>query len=334
MQKDFHYHIAYVLAKVAGYDKDQRAIIAYASQYVDDNTDRKYLVSDKHGEFFADFPVYVAGNGKRFYPIITQVDGIDYSKLTTQRYVFAPFHFLPAGEKDSRNNALIDGLKNQFCTIRGCDNAEELLVSAIKSNDPYQLGIALHTYADTWSHEKFTAFQEDWNKNRKPLSLKKVAPEVGHAQFIHEPDEISRTWIDNRFGDDYKVNNTERTLDCIKALYNILKPAGRWNNVKSQFEQIVQAPNPASRMEAIKQTHSEMPLYDENKWINEALGFKRDPSEVPGPDPSGTTGESGTKNPRFVDISFRDNFEVSHWHNFQGAAKKHLASVLNMVPIL
>ena len=334
MQKDFHYHIAYVLAKLAGYDQKQRAIIAYASQYVDDNTDRKYVVSDAYGEFFADFPDYVAADGKRFYPIITQVDGIDYSKLTTQKYVYAPFHFLPAGEEDSKNDVLIDGVRNPFCTIRGCDNAVELLASAIKSNDPYLLGIALHTYADTWAHEKFTAFQEDWNKNRKPLTAKRLGPEVGHAQFLHDPDEISKTWTDYRFGDDYKVNNTERALECIRASYKVLKPVGVWDDVKAGFEQIVQAPNAAYRMDVIKQTHPEIPFYDENLWINEALGFKRDLSEVPKPDPSGTSGETGTKNPRFVEVSFKGNFAESHWHKFQLAAKKQLASVLNMVRIL
>jgi len=334
MQKDFHYHVAYVLAKLSGYDKKQRTVVAYASQYVDDNTGRKYVVSDAYGEFFADFPVYVTGsNGRRFYPIITQADGLDYSKLTTQKYVYAPFHFLPAGE-DAKNDALIDGNRNPFCTIRGCDNAVELLVSAIKSNDLYLLGIALHTFADTWAHEKFTAFQEDWNKNRKPLTIKKLGPEVGHAQFFNDPDEISKTWIDYRFGDDYKVHNAERALECIRASYRILKPGGIWEDVKSGFEQIVQAPDAASRMDAVRQTHTEIPVYDENQWINEALGFKRDLSEVPTPDPSGTSGETGTKNPRFVDVSFKENFEESHWHGFQVAAKKQLAAVLNMVRIL
>lgn len=334
MQKDFHYHIAYVLAKLAGYDHKQRAVIAYSSQYVDDNTDRKYVVSDAYGEFFADFPDYIGSSGKRFYPIITQVDGLAYSKLTTQKYVYAPFHFLPAGEEDAKNDALIDGSRNPFCTIRGCDNAVALLVSAIKSNDPYLLGIAMHTYADTWAHEKFTAFEEEWNRNRKPLTVKKLGPEVGHAQFFHDPDEISKMWIDNRFGDDNKVHNSERALECIRASYKILKPDGVWDDVKAVFEQIVQTPNAAYRMDVIRQAHPEIPSYDENQWINEALVFKRDMSEVPMPDPTGTSGDSGTKNPRFVDISFKDNFGGSHWHRFQIAAKKQLAAVLNMVRIL
>lgn len=130
------------------------------------------------------------------------------------------------------------------------------------------------------------------------------------------------------------VNNTERTLECIRVSYKILKPGSVWDDVKAGFEQIVQAPNAAYRMDAIKLAHPEIPSYDENQWINDALGFKRDLSEVPTPDPSGTSGETGTKNPRFVDISFKENFEKSHWHRFQGAAKKQLASVLNMIRIL
>ena len=46
MQKDFHYDVIYTLAKEAGYKNDEAYVIAYSSQYVDDNTDREYSVFD------------------------------------------------------------------------------------------------------------------------------------------------------------------------------------------------------------------------------------------------------------------------------------------------
>ncbi len=49
MQRDFHCYIVYALAKGAGYKDDEAHIIAYASQYADDNTDREYTVSDSFG---------------------------------------------------------------------------------------------------------------------------------------------------------------------------------------------------------------------------------------------------------------------------------------------
>jgi len=51
MQKDFHYDIIYALAKAAGYADSEANIIAYASQYTDDNTDREYSAFASHGEF-------------------------------------------------------------------------------------------------------------------------------------------------------------------------------------------------------------------------------------------------------------------------------------------
>jgi hypothetical protein len=57
MQKDFHYDIIYAIAKEAGYKDDEAYIIAYSSQYVDDNTDREYSAfDDSHNEFYVGFP--------------------------------------------------------------------------------------------------------------------------------------------------------------------------------------------------------------------------------------------------------------------------------------
>ncbi len=63
MQKDFHYDIIYALAKAAGYTDSEANIIAYASQYVDDNTDREYSAFDSHGEFYVGFPDEIGKSG-------------------------------------------------------------------------------------------------------------------------------------------------------------------------------------------------------------------------------------------------------------------------------
>lgn len=76
-----------------------------------------------------------------------------------------------------------------------------------------------------------------------------------------------------------------------------------------------------------KMSDRNMLEYDEDKWINEALLFSRDASEIPEYDTS--TGNPKPNRPRFVDISVRDI--NSHWFKFQSAAKKQLAMVLNTV---
>lgn len=72
-----------------------------------------------------------------------------------------------------------------------------------------------------------------------------------------------------------------------------------------------------------------MPEYDEDKWLNKALIFTRDKSEIPESDPLRPT---PIPRPRFVDISVKDI--NSHWFRFQNAAKKQLAMVLSITDAL
>ena len=60
MEKDFHHHIIYALAKMAGFDKKiqgsdetEAHIIAYSSQYVDDNCDRTYTINKDNNKFIS-----------------------------------------------------------------------------------------------------------------------------------------------------------------------------------------------------------------------------------------------------------------------------------------
>ncbi len=61
MQIDFHYHLIYVLAEQAGFNRDsgngemEAGIIAYASQYVDDNNDNQVIGAEEE-------PSYIKGD--------------------------------------------------------------------------------------------------------------------------------------------------------------------------------------------------------------------------------------------------------------------------------
>lgn len=323
MQKDFHYYVIYALAKEVGYDDNDAYIIAYASQYVDDNTDREYTVSDSSGEFYVGFPDKIGKSGEFYFPIITQAVDITSFKLSVQRYVYAPFHFIPGD-----NNVEINGEKNPLCTTRGCKNAITLVQDAVKNKDLYRIGIALHNYADTWSHERFSAFYEDWNKVYKSI-LKGIPPNIGHAEVFHKPDEISLVWEDKRFKE--KIDNRERALQAAEKIFGFIKKGEKqWSDVKSTFENIMSAKNFDERINLIKNIYQAMQDYDEDKWINDALIFSRDASEIPEYDP--LTGNPKPNRARFVDISIRDI--NSNWFRFQNAAKKQLAMVLNMVDAL
>jgi hypothetical protein len=324
MQKDFHYDIIYALTKKAGYTDDEASIIAYASQYVDDNTDREYSAFDSYGKFYVGFPERIGKSGNLYFPIITQAVDITSFKLSVQRYVFAPFHFIPGD-----NNVTINGKTNSLCTTRGCKNVVTLLQEALKSKDLYRIGIVLHTYADTWAHERFSAFREDWNRVYKSI-IKNLPPNIGHAEVFHKPDEISVEWIDERFGKK-KIKNREKALESAEYIFGLINRGNvKWNDIRNDFEKIMKAKNLNERVTLVKEMYPKIPEYKEDKWINEALIFKRNKSEIPEYDPF--KGHPRPTRPRYVDISVKGI--NSHWFRFQKVAKKQLTMVMNMVESL
>ncbi len=322
MQRDFHYDVVFALAKEAGYHPSDANTIAYASQYVDDNTDREYTVSDDKGEFYVGFPEKIGKSCDLYFPIITQAVDITAFNVGIQRYVYAPFHFIPGD-----NTVEIRGKNNPLCTTRGCKNVEDLLKTALKSKDLHKIGVALHGYADTWSHERFSAFHEDWNRVYKTSFFKNLRPNIGHAEVLNEPDEISVTWVDERFGKQ-KIDNRERALLAAEQIFGFLKKGSvKWKDVQSTFEEIMDAENLVARIKLIRETYpKQIEDYDEDRWINEALQFKRDASEIPKP---GESQDLQSTRPRFVEISVRDR--DTHWFRFQEAAKRQLAAVLSSV---
>jgi hypothetical protein len=321
MQKDFHYDMVYALAKEAGYKEDEAYIIAHSSQYVDDNTDREYSAYDSHGEFYVDFPEKIGKTGNLYFPIITQAADITSLELSVQRSVFAPFHFIPGD-----NNVEIKSKKNPLCTTRGCANAVGLVQKSVKNADLYSMGVALHTYADTWSHERFSAFHEDWNKVYKSI-VQNIPPNIGHAEVFHKPDEISIVWQDKRFKG--KIDNRERALMAAEQIFNFVnKGKAAWDDIEADFEIFLNAKNLNERIKLIKDKYPDMEAYDEDKWLNEALSFSRDESEVPEYDP--IRGAPKPARVRFPDISVKNI--NSHWFRFQEAAKKQLSMVLSMTP--
>jgi len=336
MQKDFHYYVIYAMAIRAGYKKEQCDIIAYSSQYVDDNSKRTYFVEDNAGRFYVSFPEKIENGSKKFFPMATQTSDVSLEAfhVDVQRHVYAPFHFLPAGAEDSKD-IVIDGAKNPYCTVAGCRYSTDLLADAVKKRDYHGIGIALHTYADTWAHDRFSAFEEDWNRNRGTISFNKLPPQIGHAQFIYSPDVISNDWVDNRFGKKTVVKNKEKALRCIEGIFTQLKPKKiSWSDVKDEFSAIIDLPDADARIRKIKNDY-QIADYHEDEWIQRALIFERNESEKPVSDPTGTGGgDSGTQYPKFVAVKFRDDFESTDWYKFQNAARRQLATVLNRIDIL
>lgn len=227
-----------------------------------------------------------------------------------QKYVYIPFHFLPGD-----NNVEINGKRNPLSTTPHSKNARALLNESLKSKNPYQIGIALHTFSDTWSHQNFTGLREGWNAVFPWYDVfKKIVPNIGHAEVGHAPDVISEDWIDYRIHE--KIINKERAFEAVKAIYKRMRKDSNlgpiWTDIKAHYEEIIDTFDYNERIEKVaglilNHQLGPIPNYSKDDWINKALD-KKDGK-----------------------IIMSTDFFQTHWYHFHQAAKIHFAIVMNLI---
>ena len=185
MQKDVHFYLTYALAMKIGIPPDSAEKIAWADQYTDDLTK-------------ADL-----------YGIQTQSDILgNWGDRQVQLSVLIPFHFIPGSDSN-----------HPWMTTRNSKRARRLVNLA--KNNLFQLGIALHGLQDTFSHEGFSGWEEEFNSCfNKWYYIKSVIPDVGHAELRVTPDVANYVWTDPRNG--RKIDNKIRTMSAAKATYDFL----------------------------------------------------------------------------------------------------------------
>ncbi len=184
MQKDIHFYLTYALGMKAGIPPADSEKIAWADQYTDDLTE-----ADLHG-------------------IQTQSSELgNWGQSQIQLSVLVPFHFLPG-----------DDSNHPWMTTRDCPRAHRLVELA--PGNLFQLGIALHAYQDTFSHETFSGWREDLNACFPWYHIEAAIPNVGHAEMRVIPDVVNYVWTDQR--SQRKVDNKERTLDAAKGTFDYL----------------------------------------------------------------------------------------------------------------
>jgi hypothetical protein len=306
MEKDFHYYITYSIAKLTGYDKAD--IIAYSSQFVDDNNEGQFVIDE--GE--SSFPEKIPAAGGYYYPIMTQ--SLSPKSLDTyiQKYVYIPFHFLPGD-----NNVVINGKKNPLSTTPNSQNAKTLLNEALKSKNPYQIGIALHTFSDTWSHQNFTGLREEWNSVYPWYNVfKSIVPNIGHAEAGHSPDVISEDWIDYRIDKNKKIVNRVRAFEAVAEIYKVMRrDSGNgptWTEIKPHYKEIIDAFGYDERISKIASLLMDnhlgpIPKYSKDDWIGAALDKKEGK------------------------INMSDDFFNTDWYHFHQAAKVHFAAAMDVI---
>ncbi len=301
MDIEFHYHITYILARKAGFKKKDSFLIAYSSQYVDDNN-LHYYINFKDGAYFMNE--------------VSQT--MDITKPSFKRQKIYPlFHFVP-GDPDSPTARRKDKKKHPFNTTPDNENARHLFDKAISSDNLYRIGIATHAYADSWSHQNFLGLSHEFNA----MPMWAIIPNIGHADARHEPDKVDNRWKDARLVEENEViENNQRLLDAAEQIFSgfwrYLNPgvdAGRgmrkWQTLKEKLkdamdESYLFGSDERARIKAYRGIINDIPEYDKNKWRYEAV----------------------EKRPFETDLFDRywakDEFRESRWCKFQEAVQEH-----------
>lgn len=202
MDIEFHYYMTYLISTYAGLEPKKARRLAYSSQYVDDND--IICEVDK-------------GKGSSYRNYISQTMNILKPKDKLFR-IYPLFHFIP-GDPKSKTAWRKDGKMHWLNTTPNSKNANLILDAALETNDLYRIGIAAHSYVDTWAHQNFIGYYDDINS--MSTALGSVTPNIGHADAGHNPDEPALIWRDPRLIDE-RIDNRKRFQEAAKCLYEKL----------------------------------------------------------------------------------------------------------------
>jgi uncharacterized protein YneF (UPF0154 family) len=300
MQIDFHYFTIRIICEKAGFTPSESQIIAHASQYVDDATEHsKFRVK---GKLDIDYPRY---DGKYFDPVCTAHKGIQFLKAfqhKIQQKIYIAFHFIP----DLGYNG-----KGQFnyITRPGGIFARQLVKRALQSihnskdekriKNLIKLGIALHSYADTWAHQNFSGRHNANDNDICQIQIKKgmawkelpffrklgynLFPDIGHAEALNYPDYSNLTWK-------YRHKSTQQ--EFLRENPKIFKHAAAnifallggdnslktWQQVQKKLEHCFILPTFSVDLKAenyMKMFPEISFSYNEDDWLKEALEGNR-----------------------------------------------------------
>jgi len=321
MDIEFHYHMTYLITAIAGFRPDEATIIASSCQYTDDNI-HTLVIDEKNSEL-------------RYENYYSQTYDITKAKDELLR-VYCLFHFMP-GDPQSPSAYRTDGLMHWLNTTPGSQNAEDMLDMALATGNLYRIGIACHTFADTYAHQNFIGYKNTFNSLKDPFSLLK--PNIGHAEALHAPDLPGNVWEDRRLLSPIVVNKT-RFLDAARALFLRLAAHRSPQTPPQALADAAEAlcldlgvaiggrdpgnKNAASRMGrymalAHKERYGDKPLpdYDPKAWFNEAVRS----------DTRGLPDNCFTWTPTLFSDAYHcknpQDYHQSHWYLFQEAIKEH-----------
>ncbi len=322
MDIEFHYYMTFLVAAKAGFGQDEAKIIGYSSQFVDDN-DLIFEINKDKAQYYRNY--------------VSQTMNILKPKSKLFR-IYPLFHFIP-GDPLYPGARRRDGNLHSLNTTPDSDNANLLIDEAIRSENLYRIGITTHSFVDTWAHQNFIGYYNEFNSMSGVLE--KLAPNIGHADAHHNPDRPALVWRDKRLlGKNARVDNKDRFLKAASKLFEkffrFTSKNASQKRLDAERKELIKGldkaigevdqknQNDKARIEKYKTLSQEkigyeIPEYDEYEWFEEAINEKvrglRDRSD-----------KYLTRYDPFTDVyTWRKprKYKESNWYQFQEAVKLH-----------
>jgi len=311
MDREFHYWVTGLVAEYAGFSPKDCRTIAYSSQYTDDNN---FTVE-----------VYASGDSSApsYITHVSQTENIFKPKRDILN-IYPIFHFIPGDmdkapvRKDGRTHPLIttpdSSYANKIFAYTLSNSVSKYLAKDRRCL--YRIGLAAHSYVDTWAHQNFCGYYSDMN------GLPGVPfPDIGHFDAMHNPDMVNHQWTDDRLVNATIVNN-ERFIAAAKRLYGYFSafcaqinclPRGSWEELEGLLLAIWQQDKDA-RLKAYQEASRCLKEYDERQWTNDA-------TELIGVE------DISAENTKIEKRVWKDpaNFIKTDWYGFQEEVKGHVA---------
>lgn len=282
MDINFHYFAVKVLACKAGFSEEQAQLIASYSQFVDDY-DSFNVIKLENVPYFAQYLATKIPNTNNylFNPVTTGFSSwFDMALLVlekNQKWVATPFHFIPQKTIPLLNSRI--ELRVQPAKLDKPSLIQSLILDAKKSFidnktkgsktniNLMQIGILLHTFADTYAHQGFSGYQgwenhsflkkvinnidgKDITSNYSP-QIYCYLPSIGHANVNHAPDDSNVSFMmyqkvsesDTKYSVIYERDNTSEFCITAKEILNYMRSCldllpisdNEWNILESSL---------------------------------------------------------------------------------------------------
>ena len=255
MKRDAHYYATLALCRACGFNKDSSLVIAYACQFVDDARINLIYIDNPEMEIEYD----IVDNKPAFSNMATCQSYFWFNTVDSEAMVkkTCAFHFGPG----------CDG--EDFTQRLRCKEESPLIIDilndALLEDDIIKLGIVLHVYADTFSHQGFSGVLSKINtvkkweaktkvylglinnviyvlkhhsQNKYDDLLNRIIPAYGHGQAMDLPDLPYLVWsyeYDDCASGCYKAEEVDNKVRFHRAFSGISKHLKAYLNMYSKY---------------------------------------------------------------------------------------------------